>query len=132
MLSGFVDEGNPRYMSWDELRALSEAGMEIGVHSRDHPDLRGKSLDYLIWQILGPKESIEDHVGVTPRFFSYPSGQYDEQVIQVLRSTGFWGAVTIEQGVTQSSDRPFQLERIRVRGWYTADDLARVTAFWLP
>jgi len=130
VLTGLVDAGNPRYMSWGELRTLSQAGMEIGVHSRDHPDLRGQSLDFLIWQILGPKESIEDHVGVTPRFFSYPSGQYDEEVVTVLHSAGFWGAVTINQGVSQSSDRLFELERIRVHGWYTADDLARVMAFW--
>ena len=41
---------------------------------------------------------------------------YDEQVIDVLRSAHFWGAVTISQGDKHSSQLPFELKRIRIRG----------------
>ena len=56
------------------------------------------------------------------RFFSYPSGMYDQQVVDVLRSAHFWGAVTINQGDRQSSQQPFELKRIRIRGDDTLDD----------
>jgi peptidoglycan/xylan/chitin deacetylase (PgdA/CDA1 family) len=130
-ITDFIDWGYERYVTWEQLREMQQAGMEIGAHSRDHPDLRGRDTDFLVWQILGPREAIEAHVGVRPRFFSYPSGAYDENVIAVLRSAHYWGAVTTHQGTLQSSDRPFELRRIRVRGYYGPDELAYWINFWM-
>jgi peptidoglycan/xylan/chitin deacetylase (PgdA/CDA1 family) len=131
IITDFVDWGYEEYMTWDQLREMAEEGMEIESHSRDHPDLRGKPLDYLIWQILGPKEAIEAHTGHTVRFFSYPSGMYEEEVVKVLQSAHYWGAVAITQGADQSSEQPFEFQRIRVRGLYTEKDLAWWLDHWL-
>jgi peptidoglycan/xylan/chitin deacetylase (PgdA/CDA1 family) len=111
-----VDKGRAGYMSWAQIEIMSTHGMEIGAHSYTHPDLRGKSVDYIIWQAVGSKEAIEGRIQQRVRFFSYPSGRYDEQVVNVLHSADFWGAVTIETGTRQSSRQPFELQRIRVQG----------------
>jgi peptidoglycan/xylan/chitin deacetylase (PgdA/CDA1 family) len=111
-----VDRGRAGYMSWAQIEIMSTNGMEIGAHSYTHPDLRGKSVDYIIWQAVGSKEAIEARIQQPVRFFSYPSGRYDEQVVNVLYSANFWGAVTIETGTDQSSRWPFELRRIRVQG----------------
>ncbi|GAB4558787.1 MAG: hypothetical protein Kow0047_04200 [Anaerolineae bacterium] len=124
VITDFVTQERPEYMTWPQLQEMAAAGMEIGSHSRDHPDLRGRSVDYLVWQALGSKETIEYYLGVTPRFVSWPSGRYDQLAIDVFKSAHFWGGVTTHQGVEQRSDRPFELMRIRVRGTYSAEDLA--------
>jgi len=111
-----VDKGQAGYMSWAQIEIMSTGGMEIGSHSYTHPNLRGKSVDYIIWQALGSKEAIEARLQQPVRFFSYPSGRYDQQVVNVLHSAHFWGAVTIEAGTYQSSQRLFELQRIRVQG----------------
>jgi peptidoglycan/xylan/chitin deacetylase (PgdA/CDA1 family) len=111
-----VDKKRAGYMSWAQIEIMSTNGMEIGSHSYTHPDLRDKSVDYIIWQALGSKEAIEARIQQPVRFFSYPSGRYDEQVVNVLHSANFWGAVTIETGTDQSSLWPFELRRIRVQG----------------
>ena len=116
-----VDKRRAGYMSWAQIEIMNTGGMEIGAHSYTHPDLRGKSVDYIIWQVLGSKEAIEVRIQQPVRFFSYPSGRYDEQVVNVLHSANFWGAVTIEAGTYQSSRLPFELRRIRVRGDDTLD-----------
>lgn len=123
VITDFVNEQRPEYASWDQWREMAAAGMEIGCHSRNHPDLRGQSVDYLVWQALGCKESIELELGFHPRFISYPSGGYDQQTIAVFHSAHYWGGLSSHQGLRQSSDRPFELVRIRVRGSHTADDL---------
>ncbi len=120
IITDFVTEERPGYMTWSQLKEMVAAGMEIGSHSRNHPDLRGKPVDYLVWQALGSKEAIEAHLGITPRFISWPSGRYDDQAIAVFHSAHFWGGVTTHQGTVQRSDRLFELQRIRVRGSYTA------------
>jgi peptidoglycan/xylan/chitin deacetylase (PgdA/CDA1 family) len=84
-------------------------------------DLRGRSYDYLVYQILGIQEAIHYHTGNLPRFFCYPGGQYDADVIAVVESAGYWGAVTTQWGKTHTREGLFELTRVRVRG---ADTLA--------
>jgi peptidoglycan/xylan/chitin deacetylase (PgdA/CDA1 family) len=83
---------------------MHAAGMEFEPHTFNHPDLRKRDFDFLVFQILAPKEAIEARTGETCRFFAYPSGRYDDFVIDVLRSANFWGAVLVEQGATHTAD----------------------------
>jgi peptidoglycan/xylan/chitin deacetylase (PgdA/CDA1 family) len=104
------------YLTWAQMKEMSDAGMDIQGHGRDHVDLRGRSYDYLVYQILGIQEAIHHHTGRLPRFFCYPAGQYDADVIAVLKSAGYWGAVTTEWGQEHTLDGLFVMPRLRVRG----------------
>jgi len=116
LITEFIDEAYTEYLSWAQVREMHRAGMQFGSHSYSHPDLRGQSAEYLVWQIVGSQEAIEQRIQEPVRFFSYPSGRYDPSVIDVLHSAHFWGAVTTLQGMEQSSLHPFELRRIRIRG----------------
>jgi peptidoglycan/xylan/chitin deacetylase (PgdA/CDA1 family) len=131
VVTDFIDEQRPLYLSWDMAREMLAAGMSIESHSRNHFTLEGQSDDYLVWQALGSLETLEYELGVRPRFISYPAGDYDERTIDIFHSANYWGGLTTTQGATQSSDRPFEMERIRVRNTTTPDDLIRyLTADW--
>lgn len=123
LLTEPIDAGNPAYVTWDQVIEMHAAGMEMQAHGYTHVDLRGRSVDYLVWQMLGSKEAIEERTGETVRFFCYPSGHYDEVAIQVLRSAHYWAAVTTHQGVDHASNRLFELQRLRVHGHYTGQNL---------
>jgi peptidoglycan/xylan/chitin deacetylase (PgdA/CDA1 family) len=112
---------SPAYMTWAQMQEMAQAGMEIQAHGRDHVDLRGRSYDFLVYQILGIQEAIHYHTGNLPRFFCYPGGQYDANVIAVVESAGYWGAVTTQWGKTHTREGLFELSRVRIRG---ADTLA--------
>lgn len=116
---------SPDYLTWAQMREMAEAGMDIQAHGRDHVDLRGRSNDYLVYQILGIQEAIRYNVGPLPRFFCYPSGQYDANVIAVLKSAGYWGAVTTNWGQVHTRDGLFEMTRLRIRG---SDTLERFIA----
>lgn len=107
---------HPDYLTWAQMKEMSDAGMDIEAHGRDHVDLRGRSYDYLVYQILGIQEAIHYHTGRLPRFFCYPSGRYDADVIAVLRSAGYWGAVTTRWGDTVTFADRYEMPRIRIRG----------------
>jgi len=107
---------SPGYLTWAHMKEMSDAGMEIQAHGRDHVDLRGCPYDYLIYQTLGIQEAIQYHTGRLPRFFCYPSGRYDANVITVLKSAGYWGAVTTEWGKTHTREDLFEMPRLRIRG----------------
>ncbi|MCB8920904.1 MAG: polysaccharide deacetylase family protein [Ardenticatenaceae bacterium] len=115
IVSEFIDSGNENYLTWEMVEEMAAAGMRFESHSRSHPDLRGQPRDYLIWQILGSQETIAYHIGYTPRYFSYPAGQYDDDTIDVLQALDFWGAVTTAGGKWQGFDDRYMWTRLRVR-----------------
>jgi peptidoglycan/xylan/chitin deacetylase (PgdA/CDA1 family) len=115
-----IDAQNPDFLSWDQVKEMHQAGMSFEPHSYDHPDLRNRGYQYLVYQILGPKQAIEARTGEICRFFAYPSGRWDGFVAEVLRSANYWGAVFTEQGATHSGDDLFHLQRVRISG---GDDL---------
>ena len=124
IISDFVNQARSGYMTWPQIAEMASVGQRIGSHSRDHPDLKGKAVDYLVWQALGGLEAIQEHTGSHPRLISYPAGSYDNQVIAVYKSAHYWGGLSTEQGATHTLDQIFALKRVRVRGAHTADDLA--------
>jgi peptidoglycan/xylan/chitin deacetylase (PgdA/CDA1 family) len=131
LITGFIDQEGTEYLSWAQVEEMHRAGMQFGSHSYNHPDLRGQPDEYLVWQILGSKEAIEQRIREPVRFFSYPSGRYDSLTVEVLQSAHYWGAVTTNQGMEQSSERPFELRRIRVRGDETLDSFsAKLETEW--
>ncbi|MFN8457926.1 MAG: polysaccharide deacetylase family protein [Anaerolineae bacterium] len=125
-----IDTNNVDYLSWDMVKEMHRAGMEFGSHSYRHLDMRQRDVDFLVYEIVGSSEAIEQRIGEPVRFFSYPSGRYDDMVIKVLDSAKFWGAVTTQWGATESLENRFELPRIRIRGNDTAEDLANKLAIF--
>ncbi|MDQ7029767.1 MAG: polysaccharide deacetylase family protein [Ardenticatenia bacterium] len=130
VLTGPIDQNNPIYMTWDQLREMRAAGMEIGVHSRDHVELRGRSYEYLVWQVLGASQAVERQLGFRPEVFSYPSGLYDQRTVEVVRSAHFWAAVTTRGGITHRTENLLTLRRVRVRGTWGVAEFAQALAYW--
>jgi peptidoglycan/xylan/chitin deacetylase (PgdA/CDA1 family) len=120
-----IDAQNPDFLSWEQVQEMHALGMRFEPHSYDHPDMRDRGFEFLVYQVLAPKEAIEARTGETCRFFAYPSGRYDQYVIDVLHSAGYWGAVLTDQGATHTADDLFTLRRIRVRGEDDLETFAR-------
>jgi len=126
IVTDFIDRERPEYLTWDMVREMAAGGMSIEVHGVDHTTLRGRSQADLEYQALRSYETIQDRIGVRPRLLSYPAGEFDSKAIAMFRSANYWAAVTTIQGVTQRSEKPFELQRIRIRATTTPDDLIRL------
>ncbi len=124
IVTGWLDEGKDGYLSWPQVNEMAQKGMAIQSHSRQHNDMRNRDHDWLVYQILGPEESIEAHTGVRPRFFTYPSGQYDDTVLRELDGAGVLAAFTENDGVFAYSDNMLRLPRVRIRGSTSLESFA--------
>jgi peptidoglycan/xylan/chitin deacetylase (PgdA/CDA1 family) len=122
----FINRERPEYLTWDMVREMYAGGMSIEVHGIDHTTLRGRSRADLEFQALRSYETIQDRIGIRPRFLSYPAGEYDSAAIEIFRSANYWAGVTTIQGATQTSEKPFEMERIRIRNTTTPDELIRL------
>ncbi len=123
-----LDLNQEGYLSWDQARIMQEKGMDIEAHSRSHIDLRNQSRAELIWQIVGSREAIEAKLHKPVHFFSYPSGRYDWNAINIVYQAGYWGAVTTEPGSVHRSDAPFTRHRVRVSGRMGIDGFKELMA----
>jgi peptidoglycan/xylan/chitin deacetylase (PgdA/CDA1 family) len=121
-----IDTYNVDFLTWEMITEMHQAGMEFGSHSYTHPDMRNRDVDFLVYQILGSKEAIEARIGEPVRFFCYPSGRYDQEVIKVLDSAHFFGALTTQWGDAHSFNQRFEMSRLRMRGADSLDKFASV------
>lgn len=115
LATGFIDQGHPGYMTWDMIGEMAEAGMRFEPHSKTHPDLTGQDREYVVYEMLGSMETIEAHIGSRPRYFAYPSGRYDEQVLEIVEELDFWGAVTTNGGAWHGFADRYEWGRSRIR-----------------
>ncbi len=127
VITQFTDDNKPGYMTWDQLEEMAIEGMEIGSHTLNHIDLRGKSRSVQASEIAGSKAMIESRIGTPVKSFCYPAGSYDALTISILRSTGYLGATTEIQGTLQSTSDIYELRRIRMRGSFSVNDFA----YWI-
>jgi len=128
VLSEVTNQGETEYMTWDQLREMAAAGMDIECHARVHENLPENDDARLVWQVLGCREAIEGEIGERPRFVAYPSGRFDDRVASFFASDNYWGGITTQQGNLHSSDALFEIKRLRVRNTTTVEDLAELLA----
>jgi len=122
----FINQERPEYLTWAMVHEMYAGGMSIEVHGVDHTTLRKRSRADLEFQALRSYETLQNLLGVRPRFLSYPAGEYDADTIAVFQAAGYWAAVTTVQGATHTSNQLFELRRIRIRNTTTADELLRL------
>jgi len=126
LISGFIDEGRGGYMTWAMAKEMAQGGMYMQSHSRSHKDMRGRAIDWLAGEIVPPRDRIAEATGVRPRFFCYPSGQYDDSTIRALRDAGFIGAFTTADGTYTYTDNMMRVPRVRIRGSTTLAGFAHL------
>lgn len=86
------------YMSWDDIKKISEMGFEIGAHTVHHTNLRNLKLEVVNYEISESLNDIYSHVGKKPTTFSIPMGTYTNQVIVEIEKYGLKGCVTSNYG----------------------------------
>lgn len=72
----------------ESVKALHEAGHEIMNHSDDHAHFNALSRDEIIADLLACNEKIAAVTGITPTLFRPPYGEYNDHVINAVRSIG--------------------------------------------
>jgi peptidoglycan/xylan/chitin deacetylase (PgdA/CDA1 family) len=100
-----IDNEKPHWMSWDDVRALDKAGMEIGGHSRTHPVLTKIKTDVGLDNEIGKgKAIIEEKIGHPITAFAYPFGSSNAQVESAVTRAGYLVARTVISGVHHDSN----------------------------
>lgn len=126
-----TDYGSPGYLRWEQILEMYENGMEIGNHSLTHRynlgTTRNSTQD---GEIKNAHKLMVDHLPNWTPIFSYPSGSYNQYSLNLLKDLGYVAAVTTKQGTSQSSDKPYELRRIRIRGEWSMSQFLYWFNYW--
>jgi len=99
----------------DQIRAMADAGVEIGVHSRSHVDFgQINELQVVEDEIVGAKQEIEGWIGRATRFFAFPFGMPQNlscPAIDVIRQSGLSGFCSAFGGYNWPRCDSFHLRR---------------------
>lgn len=110
------DEPGEALLSADEVRRLSEEGMEIGSHGLNHKaltdlDEAGKDRETTQSRLV-----LEEVTGATVESFCYPYGAFDEASVRAVARAGYRSATVIRSGINADLSSPLCLRRVPVRG----------------
>ena len=107
------------YLKWEQVMEMKKAGFEFGSHTLTHPHLTRISTEKAEMEIKKSKEILEEKMGKEVKTFCYPYGDYDQSIIELVKKTGYQGAV-----VTPPSGRCEEsIYTIRRVGLYSTDTM---------
>jgi peptidoglycan/xylan/chitin deacetylase (PgdA/CDA1 family) len=103
---GFIDgtspwiaaSGDGAMMSAEQLRALADAGWELGAHTMTHPDMSTLDYDACLKEITDSRTALEEIGGTPVQTFAYPFGRYGPAALAAVRDSGVIAAVTTGSG----------------------------------
>jgi peptidoglycan/xylan/chitin deacetylase (PgdA/CDA1 family) len=117
--------GLPDGLSWGQLKEIVASGLvEIGGHSRTHVDLAERSdgetdqayRRSVLAELVQPRTLLERRLGITLRYFAYPYGSANDEVVDMLRQQRFELGLTVSPGGNAFYAAPMLLRRTMIFG----------------
>jgi peptidoglycan/xylan/chitin deacetylase (PgdA/CDA1 family) len=137
VITGSLNSTDGLYMKTADLLAMQASGHEIAAHTRTHPHLTQITSAQATDEIAGSRTDLLN-LGITSvDTFTYPYGEYDDTVKQIVRNAGYIGARSVDMGFTnKDTDKYVLLDQhiesnttiASVRQWI---DQAIATKTWL-
>lgn len=120
------DEGRREVMSWTEIAAAAEYGIECGAHSHTHRELDRVSENELDDEVRGPKRILEERLSRRIDTFAYPFGFHNRRVRAAVAHAGYASACAVGNLTAIPSSDLFALPRLTVNNGTDVPRLQRL------
>lgn len=105
-------------MTWDQIRALARAGMDVESHTRRHRVLQTLAPEQLADELVGSRVELEQQLGRPVRALAYPVGRRipDPSIRKAIADAGYKIGMTNASGVNRlwpgTRLDPFDIHRL--------------------
>ena len=113
-----IDNKTPGYMNWEQIRTLRDNGVTIGSQTKSHPHMFKLTTEKIIEELSISNKRFIDEIGSKPKFFAYPYGEYNLEVIEQVKLHGFVAAFGQHSGVAHKSLGMYELPRFAMNEKY--------------
>lgn len=112
-------------LTWDQISKMKEQQIEFGVHTATHPDLTKLSASQISEEIVGARQTVEDHTGEREIPFAYPYGK-ECDAARVLVEANFYAACSTDMDLANLHSDVHFLPRIDMYYFCNNDLLTRI------
>jgi peptidoglycan/xylan/chitin deacetylase (PgdA/CDA1 family) len=107
-----------------DLPQLRSSGVEIGAHSRTHPQMDTLDPDQARTELAGSKDALEDALSEEVRSFAYPHGFQSPGLRRQAKEVGYSFALGVRNALSCTRDDPYNIARLTVTAQTTNADVA--------
>jgi peptidoglycan/xylan/chitin deacetylase (PgdA/CDA1 family) len=121
------------FMSWDEIRDMATNGISFASHGKSHVILTRLPRPEVEREARESRTTIQELLGLPVTAFSFPNGDYSEDVIDIVRNCGYKVAFSTQEGTHAASDDPYRIKRYNIHEDMTANIpmfMARIVGLW--
>lgn len=132
--SGPIDDGQPDYMTWDQIREMHRAGVTIAAHGVSHGHMAGMAPEQSQAEITRSIARITEELGEAPTLFAYPYGEASAKLMEQAKEAGMTAAFGQHSGAITAADDRYYLPRFPINERYGERDRFRrvVMSLGLP
>jgi peptidoglycan/xylan/chitin deacetylase (PgdA/CDA1 family) len=112
-IEGFAEPR--RFLTWDEVREMAEAGIAFGAHTTSHMNLTRCDASTADYEMRRSREIVSEQLGRDQRVLAYPYGKNTPAIRQLAQQAGFSAALTTGPGFIRQGDDCMGLSRIDIR-----------------
>ncbi|MDZ7818878.1 MAG: polysaccharide deacetylase family protein [Aliarcobacter sp.] len=105
----------PDFMSWEQIKEASKYG-EIALHSYGHKHLTKISDEEIFDETKLAYDIFVKNLNITPKGYSYPYGEYDERVKEVIKKFDFEYIANQNNGSVNKNSDIYDLNRVALVG----------------
>jgi peptidoglycan/xylan/chitin deacetylase (PgdA/CDA1 family) len=98
-------------MGWGELKEIARHGVELGVHTVNHPRMTDIAAEEVDREILGCREDLAQRIGRPVGAFAYPYGLSNTRVREAVKRH-FALACGVELDYVEATSDPADLPRL--------------------
>lgn len=105
-----------RYMTWEQVTEMSEAGISFASHAMSHRILCRLSDADCSRELTESRRIIEDKLGNDVHTITYPNGNHDQRVMKLARDAGYTIGFGTQNGLCGGDADPLSIPRMNVHG----------------
>lgn len=105
----------PDFMTWEQIADTSKYG-EIALHSYGHKHLTKLSDEEIYYDTKKSYDIFTEKLGFEPKGYTYPFGEYDERVKEVIKKFNFEYIANQNNGSVNSKSDIFDINRVALVG----------------
>jgi peptidoglycan/xylan/chitin deacetylase (PgdA/CDA1 family) len=118
--------GTPKHLTWPDIDTMHTQSVGYGSHTVSHLDLTTLPRPRLDYELCESKRIVESHFNQQIGSIAYPSGEWNDLVVERTRSAGYLSGWKKGGGPVEPGNDPLLLPRVRVRGVSTMEDFQRM------
>jgi peptidoglycan/xylan/chitin deacetylase (PgdA/CDA1 family) len=129
-----IDNGSKNYMSWDQIRAMRDAGVTIGSQTETHLHMAQANEAQNRRDLQRSQDRFKAELGAAPILFAYPYGEASNAARKLVIEQGFVAAFGQHSGIADRTGNAFFIPRFAFNERYGAMPRfrQRVNALALP